>query len=194
MFESTAVWSEEQVFPNDDDWLAYLDVLDAHLAQADHQLQRRRRPARLRQRRPGTTGSTSAPVRARGGPGTHGRARARRTRRPSRWRTIARSAGTGARLLAGVRPLPRRPRPSGGSSTATSLARTRTSRTRPSSRTSSAGKAASGQQGEPVQPRPHGVQAPSSQAGRGRRPGAAGEDSARRAQRRSPSSGVRAVR
>ena len=26
MFESTAVWSEEQVFPDDDDWLAYLDV------------------------------------------------------------------------------------------------------------------------------------------------------------------------
>jgi hypothetical protein len=26
MFESTAVWSEEQVFPDDDDWLAYLGV------------------------------------------------------------------------------------------------------------------------------------------------------------------------
>jgi hypothetical protein len=26
MFESTAVWSEEQVFPDDDDWLFYLDV------------------------------------------------------------------------------------------------------------------------------------------------------------------------
>ena len=26
MFESTAVWSEEQVFPDDDDWLFYLDA------------------------------------------------------------------------------------------------------------------------------------------------------------------------
>ena len=95
MFESTAVWSEEQVFPNDDDWLAYLDVWTRT------------------SRKPITSFNAGGGLRVYGsgvwnhwlhlgagaGPRwswTHGRARARRTRRPSRWRrTIARSAGTG---------------------------------------------------------------------------------------------------
>ena len=180
MFESTAVWSEEQVFPNDDDRLAYLDVWTRTRASRSPASTPARRPARLRR----GVWNHWLHLGADGPEVVLDAWESSRKTDPKAFavaaynRAIRRNGGHG---FAGVRPLrgghgrvagPRRQLPWRGREPAGRG---------PVPGRQAQGKAASGQQGEPVQPRPHGVQAPSSQAGRGRRPGAAGGDSARRA-------------